>query len=1412
MAAINDSISGVFRPSIFRNEALPIIAEAGKTISDILRAIPNLPAEVWTHGVVRIGGELIYREHWDRVRPKPGATHFMDVCVEVRGGGGGGGKSILATVLSIALVIAVVAISGGALAGVAGAGLFAAGSTSATLLAAGVAVGGSLLMNALAPSPTGSAVSQSEADNASNDKLGAASFRTNDLGLLKPIPFVTGQHRVNPPHLIPAWTESYNDDQYVHAVLGLNGAHLFEDILINGASIDTFSDIEYETRDVINDDTDITLVTQQVFENALSYELTAHKVDDENPDELQDQSTPSNSYPQWISTATRDSPLEVWLTFTWSGLVVQTGSGSVAGGMPLRIRIRQQGTSTWVNLPEFHAQRERLGAFRGVIKLRFEAAPSSITRPDQYQVVPPWKYALYVNVAAESYTTNSYFQPGSGNFADNVGTDNGIITVYLDPDTFPPGTYDVQIMRGYGYIASSFVASTYTYSGTPGFFSYVPGSSPYALAQDQSKAFSTCSISSISSMWDDYPLTQKGFSLIAIKAKNIQISSLSVLATGYAYVWDGTDWDTFEPTKNPAAIWRTLALGSQVVVAPLIESQLDGDSLADWYDYCGDERTIGADFDGTNDYLTLDAGFTGGADDTQFTLAFWVRWDGGAGIIMHVDGVLAGAADPRFYVSVNSSGNVAVYGENSSSTTILSILSDYALPEGQFSHVLLSVDMANSSYLRLYINGISVNFTVTTFTATESIDFTGADVGIGGAPSGAQLFDGVLGELWFDPGTYLDFDTDANRLKFESAYGRPIDLGATGSTPTGSQPLVYLSGGADAFETNLGTGGGFTENGALVYTSIVGGANIARECNAYWTGSQSLQDVLNIVAATGRAACRYSNTNGVVIDRDRSADSPVAVFSQRNSRELTISRAFPRLPAGFRITFNDEDLAYAPRDIFVYRGDVTSTELEAIKYVGITSEDKARERAAHDFRQLLLRPRLYSLKTDIQSLYCTKGDLVSLSHDTLRRHCDSARVVSTTLSSGNLASMTLDSDLRFDLVGDAKAAVFDGTNDYLERTSGLTGSSDAKRLTVSFWMWLDADEADTTWMLIFRGVDTSTKHEIALTNGELWIRGYNSSGTIILNVQTTDTFAEYAAGKWTHVLMSVDLAVANSARLYIDDCTDFSDYVTETNDSMDFTFTGLTFGSGASGAAKFKGQLAEFWWQNGTYYDLDTESNRRKYISENGRPANLDSDGSAPTGTSPRVYFSGNDGDFPTNKGTGGAFTENGSLGTSAIYYDGVTFPAGVILQLKDGSTLTAQVDEETPSSTVTFSTAQSMPSYLTYQGAWATSTAYSIDDVVVNDGVAYSAIQAHTSAATDEPGTGADWRSYWELLLEDCLISSGPFSSVEKRMLVLDIKYEDDMTASVTLVDEGAPFYVTANSGDDDVYCVDGSRITTPY
>lgn len=58
-------------------------------------------------------------------------------------------------------------------------------------------------------------------------------------------------------------------------------------------------------------------------------------------------------------------------------------------------------------------------------------------------------------------------------------------------------------------------------------------------------------------------------------------------------------------------------------------------------------------------------------------------------------------------------------------------------------------------------------------------------------------------------------------------------------------------------------------------------------------------------------------------------------------------------------------------------------------------------------------------------------------------------------------------------------------------------------------------------------------------------------------------------------------------------------------------------------------------------------------------------------------------------------------------------------------------------------------PAGLSWESAWALSTAYVANDAVSNDGSSYICILAHTATADDEPGVGVNTATYWELLAE---------------------------------------------------------------
>lgn len=83
-----------------------------------------------------------------------------------------------------------------------------------------------------------------------------------------------------------------------------------------------------------------------------------------------------------------------------------------------------------------------------------------------------------------------------------------------------------------------------------------------------------------------------------------------------------------------------------------------------------------------------------------------------------------------------------------------------------------------------------------------------------GDPAGAvQAFD--VAELWWAPGQ--DLRPLSSKVARFIKNGAPVDLGADGSAPTGTPPVIFGHGGPGTFlAPNLGTGGNFAQSGTVI--------------------------------------------------------------------------------------------------------------------------------------------------------------------------------------------------------------------------------------------------------------------------------------------------------------------------------------------------------------------------------------------------------------------------------------------------------------------------------------------------------------------------------------------------------------------------------------------------------------------
>lgn len=208
--------------------------------------------------------------------------------------------------------------------------------------------------------------------------------------------------------------------------------------------------------------------------------------------------------------------------------------------------------------------------------------------------------------------------------------------------------------------------------------------------------------------------------------------------------------------------------------------------------------------------LERGAGLSGAADAKTFTVNAWFRRASAASDAVLLAGVTAvGGATWRLVVYLEATTNkLIIKAKNAAGTEILNVSSSAVSLDGMH-HVVASFDLSDTAKRHLYIDGASDLATVTTYT-DDSIDLTVGDWSAAGYADGTSPLTGDLGDLWLADGVYIDLSVSANLREWIGAHGHPIDLGADGSTPTGTAPLVYLGRDITTFHTNLGSGGGFT--------------------------------------------------------------------------------------------------------------------------------------------------------------------------------------------------------------------------------------------------------------------------------------------------------------------------------------------------------------------------------------------------------------------------------------------------------------------------------------------------------------------------------------------------------------------------------------------------------------------------
>ena len=206
----------------------------------------------------------------------PETEDIISIAVMARGGGGGGGgKDGMATFMSIALIAVAIAAPYLMPAG----SMFAAGTLGGSLLSAGIMVGGSFLINAIAPTQMPKLGSLSGGPSSSNPaasptySLTGVSNRATPFG---PIPRIMGTwHNYHPPLGAEVYTEQFGEDSFLRMLLVIGyGPVTPFNIKIGKTPLSEFAGVTYNIRTGLPTDGPLTIYTNDVHEEPLSILLT----------------------------------------------------------------------------------------------------------------------------------------------------------------------------------------------------------------------------------------------------------------------------------------------------------------------------------------------------------------------------------------------------------------------------------------------------------------------------------------------------------------------------------------------------------------------------------------------------------------------------------------------------------------------------------------------------------------------------------------------------------------------------------------------------------------------------------------------------------------------------------------------------------------------------------------------------------------------------------------------------------------------------------------------------------------------------------------------------------------------------------------------------------------------------------
>lgn len=662
---------------------------------------------------------------------------------------------------------------------------------------------------------------------------------------------------------------------------------------------------------------------------------------------------------------------------------------------------------------------------------------------------------------------------------------------------------------------------------------------------------------------------------------------------------------------------------------------------------------VGIDFDGTNDYLSRSSDLTGNADGKTFTFSAWVWKNAALSRVIYVSD--NGSSNEGVRIDVVSNGSFQVQAWNASASRVVYAEGSAVIPIRTWTHVIVSVDLSATT-VAMYVNDEAVSLSPTL--TNDNIDFTKANHAIARnrSYSGADEYDGRLAGVYLDY-TYRDLSVEANRRLFIDDDGLYV------TPPTSGIISVPMDDPADPGR-NDGTGGDFTLNGVVAQsgrgpTQYNAAASTFDGSADYLSANNYLNNIDgNKVSFSGwikpRAASsfilgysaefnvRMNNTGTVSLgykpDNTVIDGQSTTTFAPNEWHHIAFSVNCPSATTTLKVVVDGIDISseYSPtnrdsantfgfENFVVGSGtssNITEQELSDVWFTFGTNLDFTDAEVLAKFRDPDTGKPVYLGEN---------GELPTGSTPTVYLPLRANDAGNNLGSRGNL---TVNSGPYTGARGPSEfwgeSAVFNGTNQYLRRTS-IVGLTDSTDMSVVAFFTIDNGSHDGGIITVGEVIgNVNEGFGLYQSRTNLVAKLSASSGTTLTASGVLSTSTD-----WYTAMFST---TSGAQRLYVYKNNVLVSSVTrsDTYTTPDIT-TGKNYVGRLQDEFEHDGKIG-FLWFNTEYVDFSQEANRLKFVDGLGYPVDLGEDGSTPTGSQPLIYL--NEGfHLGTNLGSGGNFT-----------------------------------------------------------------------------------------------------------------------------------------------------------------------------